>query len=58
VTTDQEEIDEDREAQTLEFRWRQGIAAMVIGFLVVLGLFWGGVYLFTPVTTPPAKFLH
>ena len=36
---------EDREAAALERRWRQGIAAMVIGFLVTLGLFWAGVYL-------------
>jgi hypothetical protein len=47
MTTDQEDTDEDREAQALERRWRQGIAAMVVGFLVTLGLFWGGVYLFT-----------
>jgi hypothetical protein len=47
VTTYQEDTDQDREAQALERRWRQGIAAMVIGFLVALGLFWGGVYLLT-----------
>ena len=39
------ELREDREEADLERRWRRGIAAMVIGFLVTLGLFWAGVYL-------------
>ena len=39
------ELQEDREAEALERRWRLGLAVMVIGFLVTLGLFWAGVYL-------------
>jgi hypothetical protein len=42
------EVDyEDREAEALERSWRKGIAAMVVAFLVTLGLFWAGIYLFT-----------
>jgi hypothetical protein len=48
MTTDQEHTDqEDREAEALERRWRQGSVAMVTVFLVLLGLFWAGIYLLT-----------
>ena len=47
MTDTDKELQEDREAEDLERRWRHGFAAMAIGFLVTLGLFWAGVYLFT-----------
>jgi hypothetical protein len=38
---------EERQAAALERRWQRGIVTMVAVFLVVLGLFWAGVYLLT-----------
>jgi hypothetical protein len=40
MTDTDQELQEDREAEDLERRWRQGVAAMAIGSLV-------GVYLLT-----------
>jgi len=47
MTDTDHELQEDREAEDLERRWRRGVAAMAIGSLVTLSLFWAGVYLLT-----------
>jgi hypothetical protein len=38
---------EDREAEALERRLRQGSVATLVVFLVLLGLFWAGIYWLT-----------
>jgi hypothetical protein len=46
--TDREVTDqEDREAEALERRWRRGSVAMLVTFLVILGVFCAGIYLLT-----------
>ena len=47
MTDTDQELQEDREAEDLERRWPRGVAAMAIGSLVTLSLFWAGVYLLT-----------
>jgi uncharacterized protein (DUF2062 family) len=47
MTDTDQELQEDWEAEDLERRWRRGVAAMAIGSLVTLSLFWAGVYLLT-----------
>ena len=44
MTDTDQGLQEDREAEDLERRWRRGVA---IGSLVTLSLFWAGVYLLT-----------